>query len=325
MSPLLSVVVPFHNVAPYFEACLASLAEQDLGDAEFVLVDDGSTDDGPQVARVRADKDPRFTVVTQRRRGLSAARNAGTAVTTGRYLAFADADDVVPATAYRSLVDSLERSGSDFASGDVRRLTSAGIHRHPRYTDVFDAARTRTHITRDHRLILDRMIWNKVFRRSFWDAHGFAFSLAEYEDAPVTVSAHILAEAVDVIAEVVYLWRIRDTGEPSITQRLHEPANLEARMRMMVETGRIVRRLAPDLLDAYERDMCMGDLRVAITSLRWSSDEELAAALELGLGFLAGVDPRILAVLPERDRLHLELLAGGRTDELRKVLRAEQK
>lgn len=60
-------------------------------------------------------------------------------------------------------------------------------------------------------------------------------------------------------------------------------------------------RLAPDLLDAYERDMCMGDLRVAITSLRWSSDEELAAALDLGLGFLTGVDPRILAVLPERD------------------------
>ncbi|MCX5208702.1 glycosyltransferase [Kitasatospora sp. NBC_00240] len=325
MSPLLSVVVPFHNVAPYFEACLASLAEQELGDAEFVLVDDGSTDDGPLIAQVRADKDPRFTVVTQRRRGLSAARNAGTAVTTGRYLAFADADDVVPATAYRSLVNCLERSGSDFASGDVRRLTSAGVHRHPRYTDVFDTPRTRTHITRDHRLILDRMIWNKVFRRSFWDDHGFAFSLAEYEDAPVTVTAHILAEAVDVLAEVVYHWRIRDTGEPSITQRLHEPANLEARMRMMVETGRIVRRLAPDLLDAYERDMCMGDLRVAITSLRWNSDQALAAALGLGVGFLAGVDPRILAVLPERDRLHLDLLARGRTDELRKVLRAEQK
>ncbi|WP_371483858.1 glycosyltransferase [Kitasatospora sp. NBC_00315] len=324
MPPVLSVVVPFHNVAPYFDDCLASLARQDLKDAEFILVDDGSTDGSLLLAHAWADRDARFSVLVRPRQGPSPARNTGAAVAGGAYLAFADADDVVAVTAYRSLVDSLERSGSDFAAGDVRRLTAAGVVRHPRYADVFSVPRTRTHITRDHALIIDRMVWNKVFRRSFWDRHAFTFSLPQYEDAPVMVAAYILAEAVDVLDEVVYFWRVRDRGEPSITQRLHEPANLEARMRMTVETGEIVRRLAPVLTSAYARDMCLGDLRVAMTALHRHGERDLSAALELGREFLAGVAPEVLAGLPERDRLHLGLLASGRTGELRAALRAEE-
>lgn len=46
MSPLLSVVVPFYNVAGYLGDCLESVARQTLHDLEVVMVDDGSADDG---------------------------------------------------------------------------------------------------------------------------------------------------------------------------------------------------------------------------------------------------------------------------------------
>ncbi|MDR3036450.1 MAG: CDP-glycerol:glycerophosphate glycerophosphotransferase, partial [Kitasatospora sp.] len=193
----------------------------------------------------------------------------------------------------------------------------------PRYADVFAAPRRRTHITRDHALILDRMIWNKVFRRSFWDRHRLAFALPQYEDAPVTVRAHIEAGAVDVLAEVVYHWRIREEGERSITQRLHEPDNIAARMRMTAVTGDLVRARAPELLPAYERDMCLGDLRVAMRALLENTDLAMATALELGRGFLARVDARVLEQLPGPDRHRLGLLLAGRTDELRAVLSAD--
>ena len=57
-SPLLSLIVPVYNVAPFLERCLASLAAQDSEGMEIVLVDDGSTDDCPAIlaryaARIR--------------------------------------------------------------------------------------------------------------------------------------------------------------------------------------------------------------------------------------------------------------------------------
>lgn len=324
MAAILSVVVPFYNTEPYFAQCLDSLAAQTLRDLQVVLVDDGSTDGSARIAREYTNLDPRFTLLTVPHRGLSAARNAGAQhAAAGTYLAFADSDDVVPPNGYHALVTSLEATGSDIASGDVRRLNSAGLCPHPRYAGVFAAARTRTHITRDTSLVLDRMIWNKAFRRSFWDEHGLAFTLPQYEDAPTTVRAHILAESVDVVGEVVYHWRVRETGEPSITQRLYEPGNLAARMTMMVETGALIRRMAPGLTDVYERDMCLGDLRIAMTAMLHGTDEDLAHALGLARAFLAAVDPGVLGALPERDRRHLYLLAAGKTGQLREELRAE--
>jgi CDP-glycerol glycerophosphotransferase len=45
-----SVVVPVYNVAAYLHACLDSVAQQTMGDLEVVMVDDGSTDESPQIA-----------------------------------------------------------------------------------------------------------------------------------------------------------------------------------------------------------------------------------------------------------------------------------
>ena len=40
-----------------------------------------------------------------------------------------------------------------------------------------------------------------------------------YEDIPVTIPAHALADNVDVLTQVVYRWRARDAGDNSITQQ----------------------------------------------------------------------------------------------------------
>src|SRR5919198_645962 len=125
--PKLSVVVPIYNVEDYLDECLRSLAAQTFGDFEAVLVDDGSTDDSAAIAQRFADADPRFRVVRQANGGLGSARNTGTAEARGDYLAFLDSDDVLPREAYARLIGALERSGSDFASGNMERLTATGL------------------------------------------------------------------------------------------------------------------------------------------------------------------------------------------------------
>lgn len=218
MKPLLSVVVPVHNVEDYLAECLDSLAGQSLDAIEVVMVDDGSTDGSRRIAEEFAARDDRFRCVHQPNAGLGAARNTGVARTTPGvpYLAFADSDDVLVRDAYARMLASLESTGSDLVTGNVWRLTGQKRQQAWQYRWL-TGDRLRTHITRDARLLSDRVAWNKVFRRSFWDRHAFSFPVGRlYEDTPVMIPAHYLAGSVDVLHEHVYHWRVR---EGSITRR----------------------------------------------------------------------------------------------------------
>ncbi|MFD8821575.1 CDP-glycerol glycerophosphotransferase family protein [Streptomyces sp. NPDC059605] len=217
MKPRLSVVVPVRNVEDHLEDCLRSVAEQSVTDIEVVLVDDGSTDGSMVVAETFAARDRRFRCVRRPGPGPGAARDTGVRHTTPGvpYLAFVDSADVVVHDAYQRMLASLESTGSDFATGNVWRLSEQGRQQARQYRWL-TGTRTRTHISRDPRLLADRAVWNKVFRRSFWDRHAFSFPEGRLcEDTPVMVPAHYLADAVDVLHEHVYYWRVR---EDSITR-----------------------------------------------------------------------------------------------------------
>jgi CDP-glycerol glycerophosphotransferase len=156
-----------------------------------VMVNDGSSDESPQIAEAFAARDSRFRLVHQGNAGLGAARNTGVEHATGEFLVFADSDDLVPRHAYEVMLAALDSTGSDFACGMVRRLTSAGTVKAQFMARAFDRTRLQTHITRFPYLIADRTAWNKLFRRSFWDEHGFRFPRGVYyEDTPVTLPAH---------------------------------------------------------------------------------------------------------------------------------------
>ncbi|UCD49462.1 MAG: glycosyltransferase family 2 protein [Phycisphaerales bacterium] len=86
-----SVIIPLYNKGPYIRRTLESVLAQTWQDFEIVVVDDGSTDDGPAI--VRAYPDPRVRLIQQANQGPGAARNHGIRASTAPYLAFLDADD----------------------------------------------------------------------------------------------------------------------------------------------------------------------------------------------------------------------------------------
>jgi CDP-glycerol glycerophosphotransferase len=204
MPPRISVIVPVYNVERYLPPCLESLAAQTFGDLEVVMVDDGSTDGSAALAREFARRDPRFRLLQQANGGLSKARNTGIEAAAGEFIAFADSDDVVPPRAYELLIGALDKTGSDFASGNVHRLTTAGTSQARFLARTFARTRLKTHVTRDRSLLADRTAWNKLFRRSFWQAHGWRFPEGRYnEDIPVILRAHFAARSVDVLEDPV--------------------------------------------------------------------------------------------------------------------------
>lgn len=91
MAPRLSVVIPLFEKGPHILRCLESVLGQTVGDLDVVVVDDGSTDEGPD--RVRAVGDTRIRLVSQANQGQATARNRGAAEARAELVAFLDADD----------------------------------------------------------------------------------------------------------------------------------------------------------------------------------------------------------------------------------------
>ena len=82
--PTVSVIIPSYNRVLFLKEAIDSVLAQDFNDFELIVVDDGSTDATPELL----ESYPHIRVVRQEHRGVSAARNAGIARASGRFLRF---------------------------------------------------------------------------------------------------------------------------------------------------------------------------------------------------------------------------------------------
>lgn len=101
--PSVSVVIPLYNKGDFVEEAVRSALAGPTPPMEVIVVDDGSTDDGPE--RVEAFGDPRVRLLRQENAGVSAARNRGLELAQGDLVAFLDADDVWLPEYLSSIVD----------------------------------------------------------------------------------------------------------------------------------------------------------------------------------------------------------------------------
>jgi glycosyltransferase involved in cell wall biosynthesis len=133
MRPLVSVVIPAYNAGRFLKPALESVFGQTYDNLEVVLVDDGSTDDTPDVAAAYADR------IVYRRRpngGLAAARNTGLELARGELIAWFDADDIcMPERIATQAMYMLHNPAvvgvsSDFSAFDERGVFAASYASH---------------------------------------------------------------------------------------------------------------------------------------------------------------------------------------------------
>jgi glycosyltransferase involved in cell wall biosynthesis len=105
--PLVSVIIPTHNRWPMIAQAVQSVLAQTFKAFELIIVDDGSTDG---TARSLNSCDSRLKLVSQPQAGVAAARNAGVAMSRGKYIAFLDSDDLWSPTKLAIQVDFMERN-----------------------------------------------------------------------------------------------------------------------------------------------------------------------------------------------------------------------
>ena len=114
--PLISVIMPCYNAAPYVEQAVASALGQSHGNVELIVVDDGSTDGSDTLLAGLAQAHPeRLHLLYTSRAGPYPTRNAGLQRARGEFVAFLDADDWWQPDTLEKLLAALSAHAADIA------------------------------------------------------------------------------------------------------------------------------------------------------------------------------------------------------------------
>lgn len=125
--PFFSVIIPTYNRSSELIKAVQSLQEQQYGDLEIIIVDDGSTDDTRQRVADFHGIDIRYHY--QDNGGVCLARNQGASLATGKYLVFLDSDDLLVADALSNYHQVLFRTSASIAFGDMELVDSVSGRR----------------------------------------------------------------------------------------------------------------------------------------------------------------------------------------------------
>ena len=105
-----SIIIPLYNCEKYIEKCLESVLQQNYGNYEIIVVNDGSTDSSLEIVNKYINSHQNLKVITQNNKGLSGARNTGLRNSKGDYVLFIDADDYVE----QNLLSEISRQISNY-------------------------------------------------------------------------------------------------------------------------------------------------------------------------------------------------------------------
>lgn len=185
--PILSIIIPMYNCAPVIERCLDSI---DYPDAEIIVVNDGSTDNGANVIREYKQRldigDWRLKIVGKPNGGVSSARNVGIEHAQGKYISFIDADDFICKGGLQYIVELAENTDADVVKYEAKNITEGDI---PQMSKEVDTTSMRYYETTGREALLrndvpDYVIWDGIYRRDLIINNGIRFqeNLKLHED-----------------------------------------------------------------------------------------------------------------------------------------------
>lgn len=217
--PKVSVIVPVYNVEPYLEQCLESLNAQTLPEIEFILIDDGSTDNSGKIADQFAETHPRFRVIHQENKGYAGARNAAIPLAKGNYLGFVDSDDYAEPEMFEKLYAAAEKENADISGCSFYYYYQNDDQIVPCENSMFCRLLKENHgkfFGGAESSIFDNAVtWNKIYSREMIEKYGirFADDMKMAEDVPFFWCSYLAANKIVVSEECLYYYRNQRAGQ----------------------------------------------------------------------------------------------------------------
>lgn len=159
---IISLVIPVYNGEKYLRECVDSILAQSFQGYEIVLVDDGSKDKSGEICKEYAEQHNNIIVIQQDNSGVTYARKRGVEAATGKWIAFVDADDTIPANSLAELYKASIDIDTDIVIGCVNErsthfLMSMEDYRHAMIKGKY----------------LTPSLWGKLYKKELFDEFVF--------------------------------------------------------------------------------------------------------------------------------------------------------
>lgn len=134
--PTISVIMPSYNTPlPYLKEAVESILNQSFQDFEFIILDDGSTDDSP--AYLNSLTDPRIRIIRNEKNiGITKSLNIGLRAAKGKYIARMDSDDVSLPQRFEKQYAFMEAHPDVFLCGSKKTYQMGAVSKSRRIEDM---------------------------------------------------------------------------------------------------------------------------------------------------------------------------------------------
>jgi glycosyltransferase involved in cell wall biosynthesis len=238
-----SVIVATMDAAAWIGECLTSICCSEHGDVEVIVVDGGSRDDTRSIVRHYAAHDGRVRLVCADGATSGEARNLGVLKSSGEFLAFVDAQDLIPEGAYRVMLRAAVGAEADIVTGQYLEFSGSGTRIPTLKWPVFEPSRTIDGVEQTPDLIRYRICGNKLLRRSFWSRAGLQFSAGPSDSSLVAMTAAIVRSSRITLLDDLVCLRRHETlaaesfGSPGRVDTYRQYLEQECRSAKVVRKG----------------------------------------------------------------------------------------
>lgn len=255
---LVSIIIPVYNVEDYLQQCIDSLLVQSYSELEIIMIDDGSTDQSPQICDDNQRKDSRIKVIHKQNGGAASARNAGLDTVTGDYICFIDSDDYVKYNYVERLLYSLDKNDADVSVCAYQYLYKNVIE-HERMNSI-GVVSEKEFI---RRFLVDwkcGLLWNKMFKASLMQNVRFEEG-HKIDDEFFTYKAIMNADKIVVIDEELHIYRMRASSVMQSKGTNYEKM-LQDRFEYLTQRYLDVTKQYPDLKREYLENLIDNFIRL---------------------------------------------------------------
>lgn len=211
-SILFSIVVPAYNAEECLAECLDSVLSQTYSPFEVIVVNDGSVDGTLEICKRFTETNSCVSVIDKPNGGLSSARNAGSAVASGDYILYLDADDVLVSDALKELSSFLLFNKVDILTFGFKEVDSATnrLKREwtPPVTDM-PVVNGTAFVDFLDTGALENYAWSRVYSVSFLRRLEYMFSetVSFLEDIEFTYRACLTADSFGFLNKPLYVYK----------------------------------------------------------------------------------------------------------------------
>ena len=173
--PLISIILPIYNAEKYIERALKSLINQNYKNIEILCIDDGSKDNSYNI--IKEFKDERIKLFRQENSGPAKARNVGLSNSKGEYIMFCDADDWYETNMCELMLETIIKQNVDFVicGCNIVDTYNTSIRSKEEFNYFKLKFNGYCNIGIYEFLMLNSMLWNKIFKKKIIDEYNIKF------------------------------------------------------------------------------------------------------------------------------------------------------